>query len=69
MLRSIALWFGLSLFRRHVSSPSPPLPGGMAVVSIDVLLSVSDKPPFFPFLLGVPFRLRSLAVQRCGSGF
>ena len=26
------------------------------------------RPPFFPFLLGVPCRLRNLAVQRCGSG-
>ena len=29
---------------------------------------VTDRPPFFPFLLGVPCRLRNLAVQRCGSG-
>ena len=36
--------------------------------SLTFFLSLTHRSPFFP-LLGVPCRLRSLAVQRCGSGF
>ena len=32
-------------------------------------LSLTDRPPSYPFLLVVSCRLRSLAVQRCGSEF
>ena len=62
-------YFGFSFFHRHVFAPPPSFPGDMAMVFIDVFFSVMDRPPCFPFLLGVPCRLRSLAVQRCGSGF
>ena len=56
------------LFRRHILA-TPPLSDDMAVISSAVFLSDTDRPPFFPFSLGVSCRLRSLAVQRFGSGF
>ena len=37
--------------------------------SLTCFLSLTDRPPLCPFLLGVPCRLRSLAFQGYGSGF
>ena len=67
---SLRLWryFGFSLFRRHVFATASPFQVIWRVVFFDVFSAVRDRPPFFPFLLGVPCRLRSLAIQRCGSG-
>ena len=41
-----------ALFRRHVFDP-PTLPGDMAVLFRDLFMSLMDRPPSFPFLLGV----------------
>ena len=46
-----------------------PLPGDMAVFFIDVFSPLRIGLLSLLFLLGVPCRLRNLAVQRCGSGF
>ena len=56
--------FSSTPFRR-----ASPILGDVAVVSLDVLLSLTDRPPFFPFILGVPCQRRNLAAQRCGGVF
>ena len=63
----VALLRFSALVRRHILAP-PTLSGDMAVVSLTFILSLVDRPPFLPFFLGVPCRLRSLAVQRCENG-
>ena len=60
---------GVALVGRHVFAPTP-LPGDMAVVFLDVFFCpLRTGLLSFPFYFGVPCRLRSLAVQSCGSGF
>ena len=67
---SLRLWryFGFSFFRRHVFAPPPPFQVIWRWFSLTFFLSRTDGPPFFPFVLGVPYRLRGLAVQSCGGG-
>ena len=57
------------LFSVDTFSPRPPFQGTWRWFSLTFFLPLTDRPPFFPFFLGVPWRLRSLAAQRCGSGF
>ena len=58
-------------FRFSVDSflPRPPFQVVWQWFSLTFFLSLADRPPFPPFFLGVPCRLRSLATQRCGSMF
>ena len=68
-LATVVALLRFSLFRPHVFAPLPLL-GDMAVIFLDFcFLPSTDRPPFFTFFLGIPCRLRSLADQRCGSGF
>ena len=48
--------------------PAPPFQVIWRWFSLTFFLSRTDGPPFFPFVLGVPYRLRGLAVQSCGGG-
>ena len=57
-----------SAFPSTHSLPAP-LSSHTRWFSLTFLLSLTDRPPFFPFFLGIPYRLRSLAVQRCWGGF
>lgn len=52
----------------HSRPAPPPLSGGVAAVFVDIFLPLTERPPLIPFFLGVPYRLRTLAVQRCGGG-
>ena len=64
----VTFWVLPFVFLPIHSRPARLLAGAWRF-SLTFFLSLTDGPPFFPFFLGVPCRLRSLAVQRCGSGF
>ena len=58
-----------SRFSVNTCSPTPLLPGDMAVDYIAVYSPLRIGLLSFPFFVDIPCRLRSLGVPRCGSGF